>query len=97
MADSTMAATTQPTPTKSSIGVADRTGHVVGDHAEDQRQADADREGDGHAGDVDGGDEQDVRQVEDDAADERRAQRGVVGLGQVVEEAAAGGAGAAEA
>ena len=41
---------------------------VAGDCADDERQADADGEGDGEAGYVDGGNQQQVGDVEDGAA-----------------------------
>ncbi len=45
---------------------------VTGNRADDQRQADADGEGDSEAGHIDGGDQQQVGDVEDDTAEQRR-------------------------
>ena len=49
-------------------GVARRVEQVAGNRADDQRQADADREGDGEAGYIDGGDKKKVGDVEDHSA-----------------------------
>ena len=67
---------------------------VGGDDPEHEREADADGEGHGQAGDVDGGDQQDVRQVEDDAPDEGRPEPGRLRLPQVRQEPSAAAPGA---
>ncbi len=43
---------------------------VRDDCADDERETDADRKGDGHAGDINGNNQQDVRNVEQDPAQE---------------------------
>ena len=70
-------------------------GQVSRDHPQHQRQAHADRERHGQPGDVDRRHQQDVRQVENHAAQERRAEPFAVGLLQVGQEAAPAGARAA--
>jgi len=56
---------------------------VGGEDAEYQGEANAHGERDGHPRDVDGGHEQDVGEVEDDATHERGAQPAGLGLGQI--------------
>ncbi len=77
-------------------GITDRDRHVVQDYAQNQRQPNADRKGHRHAGDLDGGHQQDVGQVEYRAAEERVADAGAVGLQQIGEERRAAAAQGAE-
>ncbi len=73
-----------------------RFGDVGRDHTEYQREADADRKRHRHARDVDGRDQQDVGQIEDDAARERRAEPSAIRLREVDEKAASVRAAAAQ-
>ncbi len=69
---------------------------VAADRADDQRQADADGEGYGEARDVDGGDKEQVGDIEDDATDDGEQDVRCAGLAYVGEEGSAGAAHAAE-
>ena len=63
-------------------GVALRRSQVIDDHAQHQRQTHAQRKGDGQSGQRHGGGKQDVRGVEDDAAEQYAAE----GLGRSLRE-----------
>jgi hypothetical protein len=52
--------------------VAHRSGAVVHDDADDQRKSDPDRKRHRHAGYLDRGDQQNVREIEDRTANQRR-------------------------
>ena len=88
-----MAAVTNATPSKQQerIGAMGRieVEDVIDQHAEHQRQADADRKRDRHARQGDRGHQQDVGRVEDHAAQQGRADVGKIGLSQVRQKTAA--------
>ena len=66
-------------------GVALRLQRVAQHHPFDQRNADGDRERDRQAGHLDRGDQQKVRDVEDEPADQRQHDVARVGAAHVVE------------
>ena len=66
--------------------IAFRRTRIVDDHAENQREAHAQRECDGHAGQRGRGGEQDIRCVEDHAAQQCARDIGSGGLSQILQE-----------
>ncbi len=63
-----MATCNQRDSAKQEQGIGGRAHEVTGNCADDQGEADADWEGNGESGDVDGRDEEQVGNVEDDSA-----------------------------